>query len=724
MADSAQIRTRTRVRLPALLRCLLVVATAAAGAASAAAQELTTILRYEPLAGLAVTEPDTTASGYVIGSTTLSFTAFGTRFVMVLTSNDALTANLPAEVRQRLGATMFYTGTLRGNADSWIRLTRTATELTGAMWDGEELFIIEQFERVAARVVAGPDLAPTAPIIYRWSDTLSALTDTVMTPAASGGAGSQKPATAPAVFAELATLQGARAPSRMLDIGFIADSEFVEAEGRSRAEALMLGIANTIDGIFADQAGVRIRVAELRTFGPEPDAFTGTDPSALLNQVESFKVDTPEFRGQGLVHLLTGRNLDERPGTPAGARLLGVARLGSVCDERLAVSITEYYPQGTPALVVAHEIAHNLGAPHDQETGSACESAPDGFIMTPFFNGGRQFSQCSLDQMALKLAAANCLVPNPSFALIRAVPSAEVVRPGGPVEIDWTVMNQGQISATGVRAEFDLHMFDVVEIQTSNGSVCSIPDPLHEHKWMCPIGTVGAGAAVSFKLRLRALDWIVPLPGYAADGSASLKLVAAEPVFNYRNSWTVDHVTVTRHLSDMYSELSLPASAEAGSKISVTLRGGNRGPDEVQSAVAWVEASSRSGLTFDAATTARGSCASVSTGAMVCRFGTLAVGDNFEIVVEATVGPEGDYEITGGSSANESWDVAYANNEHSSPFRATVTPPPPLVVPPPAPVVPPAPPAPAAAALPVAAVAALIFGCCWRCSALPLGDRC
>ena len=299
MSYSAQIRTRTRVRLPALLRCLLVVATAAAGAASAAAQELTTILRYEPLAGLAVTEPDTTASGYVIGSTTLSFTAFGTRFVMVLTSNDALTANLPAEVRQRLGATMFYTGTLRGNADSWIRLTRTATELTGAMWDGEELFIIEQFERVAARVVAGPDLAPTAPIIYRWSDTLSALTDTVMTPAASGGAGSEKPATAPAVFAELATLQGARAPSRMLDIGFIADSEFVEAEGRSRAEALMLGIANTIDGIFADQAGVRIRVAELRTFGPEPDAFTGTDPSALLNQVESFKVDTPEFRGQG-----------------------------------------------------------------------------------------------------------------------------------------------------------------------------------------------------------------------------------------------------------------------------------------------------------------------------------------------------------------------------------------------------------------------------------------
>ena len=141
---------------PALLRCLLVVATAAAGAASAAAQELTTILRYEPLAGLTVTEPDTTASGYVIGSTTLSFTAFGTRFVMVLTSNDALTANLPAEVRQRLGATMFYTGTLRGNADSWIRLTRTATELTGAMWDGEELFVIEQFERVAARVVPGP----------------------------------------------------------------------------------------------------------------------------------------------------------------------------------------------------------------------------------------------------------------------------------------------------------------------------------------------------------------------------------------------------------------------------------------------------------------------------------------------------------------------------------------------------------------------------------------
>ena len=122
-----------------------------------------------------------------------------------LTRNDALTRNLPAAVQARLGAAEFYTGTLAGNDASWVRLTRTGTALSGALWDGTELYAIEQFERVAAHVVAGAAVAPADPIIYRWADTLSALTDSLTTPAVPGGAAApQKPATAPEIFDELA----------------------------------------------------------------------------------------------------------------------------------------------------------------------------------------------------------------------------------------------------------------------------------------------------------------------------------------------------------------------------------------------------------------------------------------------------------------------------------------------------------------------------------------
>jgi hypothetical protein len=176
----------------------------------------------------------------------------------------------------------------------------------------------------------------------------------------------------------------------------------------SLAESNLLSIANVVDGIFFGQVGVHISVAELQTYA-EPDAFSGTDATALLGQLGDFKFDTPALRGQGLVHLLTGRDLDERPGTAQGIRLLGTANFAALCDERLSVGLTQFTSLSTAAVVAAHEIGHNFGAPHDAQAGSPCESTPDDFLMSPFVNGSHQFSQCSLQQMEAELAAATCL---------------------------------------------------------------------------------------------------------------------------------------------------------------------------------------------------------------------------------------------------------------------------------------------------------------------------
>jgi hypothetical protein len=402
-------------------------ACAAAFVPRAAAQDFT-ILRYEPLANFESVEPSSRASDGAAGPA-ISFTAFGTRFALTLARNNELTRALPADVLRRLDSAEFYVGTLEGVPRSWVRLARIDGALSGAISDGAELYAIEPFGRIAARLVAGPEVDATDPVIYRWADTLSAATDAVVFPEGpprAAAAASEKTSMLQSLTAELAALAPGVAPEQMLDIGLLGDSELMRTYG-AETEALMVGVANTVDGIFSNQVGVRLRLTELQTYGSEPDAFSGTDASALLSQLGAFKLETPELRGKGLVHLLTGRNLDEQAGAPQGSRLLGIATFGSLCHARLSVGLTQFTDSAAAALLAAHEIAHNFGAPHDREPGSPCESAPDGHLMAPFYNGSGTFSACSVEQMQPEIAAASCLVPNPDNA-----PPGPPAPPTGP----------------------------------------------------------------------------------------------------------------------------------------------------------------------------------------------------------------------------------------------------------------------------------------------------
>src|SRR5688572_26835708 len=107
-----------------------------------------------------------------------------------------------------------------------------------------------------------------------------------------------------------------------------------------------------------------------------------------------------------------GRNLTARdPQNNVDDSIVGIAYLFGVCEAEIGVSVSERLDPFISALVAAHEFGHNLGAPHDDEAGSPCQSAPSGFLMEATLNGSSRFTQCSLDQMAPIVAASSCIRP-------------------------------------------------------------------------------------------------------------------------------------------------------------------------------------------------------------------------------------------------------------------------------------------------------------------------
>jgi len=154
-------------------------------------------------------------------------------------------------------------------------------------------------------------------------------------------------------------------------------------------------------------------------------SFLAGATKAQLNQFRLFRLKTPELlRPLALVHLFTGSELPENQ-PDAG---VGYAYIGSICNSSgYDISVSAQYYRDIQ--LAAHEMGHNIGAPHDTDT-VACKN-DSGFLMNPVVNGASSFSSCSLESYEGKVLAApdycfkeggdtlNCrlpqLSPNKSF---------------------------------------------------------------------------------------------------------------------------------------------------------------------------------------------------------------------------------------------------------------------------------------------------------------------
>ncbi len=466
---------------------------------------------------------------------TLTFEAFGKRFAVVLKPNTRLIADLPEEQRQRLEKSMTaYEGYIEGIDGSWVRINRAGEQISGTMWDGEELYIIDTSDRVEPMLddqqgAAAPKARQRQPypVIYRLSDTESCTGSCAVHPSARPMDDYQ------GLVDELRTLrQALPAAARKLDIAVVADRQFVDANP-SNPDAAVVARMNIVDGIYSEQVGVQINVTEIRALRSN-GGLSSSQAGTLLDQFSDF-VAASDFVNPGLAHLFTGRDLN--------GGVVGIAYVGTLCREAFGVGLSQTTGRGTAgALIVAHEMGHNFGAPHDNQGGSPCANTAGNFIMNPFGNGSDQFSQCSLDQMQPHIDRAVCITevddpdqPPPATTDVRVIIPTNPIETTVLSEFEYRVevRNSGVAVATNVTAAISipesLAMIDVAD----GGAQCFES----QSEVSCDFGDIDSSSTRTVVMRLQAgpaADTLTSTVNSAADNDDNPSNNTAEVRINVR----------------------------------------------------------------------------------------------------------------------------------------------------------------------------------------------
>jgi hypothetical protein len=384
----------------------------------------------------------------------VEFDAYGRRFSFDLESNDRLLAAMPSMRKGQLADARLMRGKLAGVTGSWVRVARVGDGLEGAIWDGNDLYVITQAAEIASALTMPLAAAGSDTVIFRLSDAINALPAGYcgVAPEAARSSNGEVPALAQykTMVAQIRTATAA-ADMDQIDVALIADRAFQSLEGAGSTE-VMLARLNIVDGIFSEQIGVLLVPSALHLVPQGSDPFTQTAAGDLLRQLSDFRRANAGLRAAGLAHLLTGKNLD--------GNTVGIAYLDTLCDPQRGVSLSSNAQTSFfTALVMAHEFGHNFGADHDGEPGSACATTPASYLMAPSINGSSTFSQCTRNQMAASIARArgSCIASSSYADVALAVPATTVLADSGATfSLPLTVTSVGQVAASAARLRVSL----------------------------------------------------------------------------------------------------------------------------------------------------------------------------------------------------------------------------------------------------------------------------
>ncbi|WP_405232650.1 zinc-dependent metalloprotease family protein [Lentisalinibacter salinarum] len=553
------------------------------------------------------------------GAGTLDFTAFGRSWRLELALNARLSAALGRSPAARNAGVELYRGRIAGQPGSWLRLTRGGDgRWAGLMWDGTELYALESAAALSLAAgngevkadTANPAAGPgAAPVMFR-------LADMRLAPGALGCAVADGPASpagsAKAGFDDLVS-ELVKTVESEIDLAVLGDADF--AARHPDPVAALATRLNNIDGIFSEQVGVTINVTDFRVFSVANDPFTdSTDPTTLLAELGNYKSGEPDLRNLGLVHLYTGRDLDDSTA--------GIAYTRALCSTRFGAGLSEgRRTVTTDSLIGAHEIGHNFGSPHDGEDGSVCENTPQNFLMAPRLNGSSTFSACSLEQMAPQVASAFCLKALPDADMtVAAVVSPATVLEGGTVSLELTASNLG--TATAELVSMSVGLPAGVSLRDA-GTLCTAAAGGAE----CTIGTVAAGGSATANLTLAAVD------AGPADLAAEVRADSdTEPSNN-----TASAALRIDPAADLGIALQAPASVTRGARATLDLTVTNA---SLRTATGLVVTISTPSFLQPAATSGSAGC-TVTAGGIRCEAAALAGGDTLALELSVDAAQEG-----------------------------------------------------------------------------------
>jgi len=492
------------------------------------------------------------------GAARAQFDAYGRRFVLNLQGNDRALARLRLKQGTSFSKTSLWRGTLEGQSGSWVRLTDRAGAKEGVIWDGHDLYVLSRYENVADSLGVPLTAQAGDTVIFRLSDSTNLLPSRYCGtgPSADGLESNNSLVQYRNIVAELRLqAQALAGSSRQIEISMIADSAMATRVADPMAE--MLSAYNVVDGIYSEQLGLLILPTDMRSIPANGDPFTATNPPTLLAQLSTYRQNTPAVAALDIAHLFTGHDLDNDAA--------GIARLNGACSVNDAVSLTEGWRSFvSSALIMAHELGHNLGADHDG-TG-ACAAVPETFIMAPTLNGSQQFSQCSIAAINNFIASAAAFCVTPAFYSQVELPQINTAVTG---ELDEPLVVPFDLHSTGTRPVNDVTLnLRIPEsfalLATTPGVTCT--PAMSGESWTnglnCVVGTIAAGETKHLELTF--------LPGQAASFTTEARVTASNNQ-NTRNSTQIVSINVLQNVDVSVEAATSAPSATFGDMVDVTL---------------------------------------------------------------------------------------------------------------------------------------------------------
>jgi len=220
--------------------------------------------------------------------------------------------------------------------------------------------------------------------------------------------------------------------TRALRMGIVVDSRFDETH-KNRGLARALSIVSAVDAIYQSQLGIAILLESISVYDdPETDPMrnNGGSVNEILSNFREVRInDKQQPADLSVVHLFTGHRDPNR--------VIGLGWISTACRlDGYDVSVSTPFPFDT--LLAAHEIAHNLGAVHDDDM--RCAAPVDDqqtTLMWPEIssNSTTEFSSCSRRFMQAS-KNASCNLDNIDAAInISSYPSSEELQRSVIVEV-------------------------------------------------------------------------------------------------------------------------------------------------------------------------------------------------------------------------------------------------------------------------------------------------